>query len=90
MKPLYIKIQIKTRLNNLYVIDIYFRYEKSLFKLWFCNNLYIVITKPEDVELVFNNPKLQKKSKEYLVLQESIMGQGLFTINDIKKWKNNR
>jgi len=49
-----------------------------------------VLTQPEDIELVLTNPKLQKKSKEYLVLQESIMGQGIFSIDDIKKWKNNR
>lgn len=66
------------------------RYEKSLFKVWVLNNLYIVLTRPEDIELVLTNPKLQKKAKEYLVLQESIMGQGIFSIDDIKKWKNNR
>lgn len=66
------------------------RYEKSLFKVWVLNNLYIVLTRPEDIELVLTNPKLQKKAKEYLVLQESIMGQGIFSIDDIKKWKSNR
>jgi len=66
------------------------RYEKSLFKVWVLNNLYIVLTRPEDIEMVLTNPKLQKKSKEYLVLQESIMGQGIFSIDDIKKWKSNR
>jgi len=49
-----------------------------------------VLTRPEDIEIVLTDPKLQKKSKEYLVLQESIMGQGIFSIDDIKKWKNNR
>lgn len=67
-----------------------FRYEKSLFKLWVCNSLYVMLTQPEDIEFVLKNPKLQKKSKEYLVLQESIMGQGIFSINDIHKWKKNR
>jgi len=66
------------------------RYEKSLFKVWVLNNLYIVLTRPEDIEMVLTNPQLQKKSKEYLVLQESIMGQGIFSIDDIKKWKSNR
>jgi len=66
------------------------RYEKSSFKVWVLNNLYIVLTRPEDIELVLTNPKLQKKAKEYLVLQESIMGQGIFSIDDIKKWKSNR
>jgi len=50
----------------------------------------MVLTRPEDIEMVLTNPKLQKKSKEYLVLQESIMGQGIFSIDDIKKWKSNR
>jgi len=68
----------------------FYRYEKSLFKVWVLNNLYIVLTRPEDIEMVLTNPKLQKKSKEYLVLQESIMGQGIFSIDDIKKWKSNR
>ncbi|KAF0770087.1 cytochrome P450 4C1-like [Aphis craccivora] len=68
----------------------YKKYEKSLFKVWVLNNLYIVLTRPEDIELVLTNPKLQKKAKEYLVLQESIMGQGIFSIDDIKKWKSNR
>jgi len=49
-----------------------------------------VLTQPEDIELVLTHPKLQKKAKEYLVLQESIMGQGIFSIDDIKKWKNHR
>lgn len=66
------------------------RYEKSLFKMWICNQLYIILTQPKDIELVLTNPKLQKKAKEYLVLQESIMGQGIFTVDDIKKWKTNR
>ncbi|VVC29239.1 Hypothetical protein CINCED_3A013937 [Cinara cedri] len=70
--------------------NIYRKYKGSLFKIWVCNHLYIVLTDPEDIELVLTNPKLQKKSKEYLVLQESIMGQGIFSISDIKKWKNNR
>ncbi|XP_026809782.1 cytochrome P450 4C1-like isoform X1 [Rhopalosiphum maidis] len=71
-------------------LKVYQKYEKSLFKVWVLNNLYIVLTRPEDIELVLTNPKLQKKSKEYLVLQESIMGQGIFSIDDIKKWKSNR
>lgn len=68
----------------------YFRYEQSIFKFWICNNLYIVITRPEDIEFVLNNPKLLLKSKEYKVAEESIMGQGIFSISDIDKWKKNR
>lgn len=67
-----------------------YRFEKSMFKAWVFNHLYIAITQPEDIEFVLTNQKLQKKSKEYLVLQESIMGQGIFSIDDIKKWKHNR
>lgn len=61
-----------------------------MFKFWICNNLYIVITKPEDIEFVLNCPKLLLKSREYKVIQESIMGQGIFSINDLDKWKINR
>jgi len=49
-----------------------------------------VLTQPEDIELVLTNSKLQKKAKEYSVLQESIMGQGIFSIDDMKKWKTHR
>jgi len=49
-----------------------------------------MLTQPEDIEFVLTHPSLQRKSKEYMVLQESIMGQGIFSIDDIKKWKNNR
>jgi len=52
--------------------------------------LYIVLTRPEDIELVISNPKFLRKSKDYMVLQESIMGQGIFSIDNIEKWKNNR
>lgn len=79
-----------SKLINKLIFENHFRYEKSLFKAWVCNNLYIILTKPEDIEFVLTNPKLQRKSKEYLVLQESIMGQGIFSIDDIKKWKTNR
>lgn len=58
--------------------------------MWIFNKVYIVLTQPEDIELVLTNSKLQKKSSEYSVLQESLMGQGVFSINDIKKWKSNR
>lgn len=69
---------------------IIFRNEKSLFKCWLVNNLYIVLTRPEDIELVLSNPKFLQKGKEYSVLQESIMGQGIFSIEDVNKWKNHR
>ncbi|VVC25919.1 Cytochrome P450,Cytochrome P450, E-class, group IV [Cinara cedri] len=69
---------------------LYRMYEKSLFKVWLFDRLLIVLTQPEDIEFVFTNPKLQKKSKEYSILRESIMGQGIFTNDDIQKWKNNR
>lgn len=68
----------------------HFRYEKTSFKMWIVNRLYIVLTQPEDIEYVLTNPKLQKKSNEYVVLTESVMGQGIFSIEDIKKWKSNR
>lgn len=29
-------------------------------------------------------------ANDYKVLNESIMSEGIFTIDDIKKWKNNR
>ncbi|XP_025192993.1 cytochrome P450 4C1 isoform X5 [Melanaphis sacchari] len=70
--------------------DLYRIYEKSLFKGWLLNNLYIVLTRPEDIEFVLTSPKFLRKSKEYNVLQQSIMGQGIFTTDDIKKWKVNR
>ncbi|KAF0767926.1 cytochrome P450 4C1-like [Aphis craccivora] len=44
----------------------------------------------EDIELVLSNQTFLRKSKDYIVLQESIMGQGIFSIDDIEKWKNNR
>ncbi|XP_026805956.1 cytochrome P450 4C1-like [Rhopalosiphum maidis] len=69
---------------------IYRTYEKSIFKAWLLNKLYIILTRPEDVEFVLTNPKFLRKSKEYKVMQQSIMGQGIFTIDDIKKWKVNR
>lgn len=58
--------------------------------MWICNRLYIVLTRPEDIEFVLFNPKLQKKAKEYKVLTESVMGQGIFSIKDTTKWKSNR
>jgi len=61
-----------------------------MFKLWLFSKLYIVLTLPEDIEFVLTNPKFLRKSKEYMVLQQSIMGQGIFTIDDINKWKINR
>jgi len=67
-----------------------YRYEKHIAKFWLFNNLYIVLTRLEDIELVLSNPKFLRKSKDYMVLQESIMGQGIFSIDDIGKWKNNR
>jgi cytochrome P450 family 4 len=49
-----------------------------------------VLTQPEEIEFVLTNPKLIKKAAEYKVLRESIMGQGIFSIEDTKKWKHNR
>lgn len=68
----------------------YFRYEQSMFKFWIFNNLYIIVTQPEDIKFVLNNPKLLLKSKEYKVVQDNVGGQGIFSINDIHKWKENR
>ncbi|XP_025192988.1 cytochrome P450 4C1 isoform X3 [Melanaphis sacchari] len=68
----------------------YRMYEKFIIKFWLFNNLYIVLTRLEDIKLVLSNPKCLRKSKDYMVLQESIMGQGIFSIDDIEKWKNNR
>ncbi|XP_060875829.1 cytochrome P450 4C1-like [Metopolophium dirhodum] len=65
-------------------------YEKHIVKFWLFNNLYIVLTRHQDIELILSNPKFLRKSKDYMVLQESIMGQGIFSIDDIGKWKNNR
>jgi len=61
-----------------------------MFKAWLFNKLYIVLTRPEDIEFILASPKFLKKSTEYRVLQQSIMGQGIFTIEDINKWKINR
>lgn len=61
-----------------------------MFKLWVCGKVYIILTQPEDIEFVLTNSKLQKKASEYSVIQESIMGQGIFSIDDVKKWKSNR
>nr|QRY28565.1 cytochrome P450 CYP4CH2v2 [Sitobion avenae] len=71
-------------------LDVYRTYEKSMFKAWLFNKLYIVLTRPEDIEFILASPKFLKKSTEYRVLQQSIMGQGIFTIEDINKWKINR
>lgn len=71
-------------------IKINYRYDKSMFKVWLLHRLYIVLTQPENIEFLLTNPKLQKKSEEYSILNESIMGQGIFSNNNIKKWKNNR
>ncbi|XP_022172371.1 cytochrome P450 4C1-like isoform X2 [Myzus persicae] len=69
---------------------VYQAYEKSLFKAWLLNKLYIILTRPEDIEFVLTSPKFLRKAKEYMVMQQSIMGQGIFTIDDINKWKVNR
>ncbi|XP_025418931.1 cytochrome P450 4C1-like isoform X2 [Sipha flava] len=58
--------------------------------MWVGPKLCIVITRPIDIEFVMTNPKLNKKSVEYSILRESIMGQGIFSINDTIKWKYNR
>lgn len=58
--------------------------------MWILNNLYIFITQPEDIEFVLNNPKLQLKSKEYKAIQESAFGQGIFSNDDIDKWRKHR
>jgi len=61
-----------------------------MFRVWLFSKLYIILTLPEDIEFVLTNPKFLRKSKEYMVMQQSIMGQGIFTIDDINKWKVNR
>jgi len=68
----------------------YRTYEKSLFKGRIFNHVFIFLTQPEDIEFVLNNPKLRLKSREYSIIQQSIMGEGIFTISDMNKWKHNR
>ncbi|XP_050429236.1 cytochrome P450 4C1-like isoform X2 [Adelges cooleyi] len=71
-------------------LKIFREYEKSLFKVWVLDNLYICLTKPEDVETVLTNSNLFKKSKEYKVVSESILGDGIFSNTNFDEWKKNR
>ncbi|XP_050436889.1 cytochrome P450 4c21-like isoform X2 [Adelges cooleyi] len=75
-------------LMNIYNISR--KYENSLYKSWIFDRLYIFLNKPEDVEAVLTNPDLFKKSKEYDVINESIMGDGIFTTKIYPEWKKNR
>lgn len=76
--------------TNIYSSSVQYRYEKSLFKVWVLDNLYICLTKPEDVETVLTNSNLFKKSKEYKVVSESILGDGIFSNTNFDEWKKNR
>ncbi|XP_050542875.1 cytochrome P450 4C1-like isoform X2 [Daktulosphaira vitifoliae] len=71
-------------------LELYKIYEKTTIKTWIFNYLYVFLTNAEDIEEVITNPKFKRKSREYLVLQESIMGQGIFSIDNINQWKSNR
>ncbi|RZC35055.1 cytochrome P450 4C1, partial [Asbolus verrucosus] len=59
---------------------------KSPWKFWVGRSLYIVLTKPEDIEIVFN--QALEKPRAYK-LTEPVLKEGLFT-GPVAKWRRHR
>ncbi|XP_050444370.1 cytochrome P450 4c21-like isoform X2 [Adelges cooleyi] len=72
------------------LLEISRKYENTLFKGWILNHLCIFSKNPEVVQAVLTNPNLFKKPKEYNVLNESIMGDGISSSKIFHEWKMNR
>ncbi|XP_050542515.1 cytochrome P450 4c3-like isoform X2 [Daktulosphaira vitifoliae] len=54
------------------------------------NHLFVYIFDPEEIKEVLNNPEIFKKSKDYVIIKDSIFGNGLFTEQDITLWRKYR
>ncbi|XP_012281710.1 cytochrome P450 4C1 [Orussus abietinus] len=59
-------------------IDKITRTYESPFRFWLGPRLFVVLTRPEDIEVVLNNPKAQYKDRTYRFL-EPFIGKGLIT-----------
>ncbi|XP_044262031.1 cytochrome P450 4C1-like [Tribolium madens] len=59
---------------------------KSPWKIWLGRQLYIVVTGPEDIEIVLNKALEKAESYQYL---SSLLQEGLF-IGPVEKWKRHR
>ncbi|EEZ97716.1 cytochrome P450-like protein [Tribolium castaneum] len=73
----------KSIVNN--VIHLVKKY-KSPWKIWLGRQLYIVVTEPEDIEVVLN--KALEKAENYNFLA-CLLQEGLFT-GPVEKWKRHR
>nr|XP_018900345.1 PREDICTED: cytochrome P450 4C1-like isoform X1 [Bemisia tabaci] len=61
---------------------------KSPFRLWLGGKLCVFITKPEDLQIIFNSPKTLEKDALYGFLEKAV-GTGLGTA-PVTKWKRTR
>ncbi|XP_015366845.1 PREDICTED: cytochrome P450 4C1-like [Diuraphis noxia] len=63
-------------------------YNLEPFRAWLGPYFAVVIAKPEDLQIVFNNSKTLQKDHMYDFLK-NIVGEGLFTA-PVEKWRINR
>ncbi|VVC39214.1 Cytochrome P450, E-class, group I,Cytochrome P450,Cytochrome P450, conserved site [Cinara cedri] len=78
-KPRYIIKQINKLIDT---------YGGEPFKLWFCGCLTVVISKPEDVQIILNSSKALQKSFLFN-FGKLLLGDGLFTA-PVDKWRIHR
>ncbi|XP_050444449.1 cytochrome P450 4C1-like [Adelges cooleyi] len=74
----------------LHFFKISIKYKNTLSKLWMLDHLLIFPKNPEEIEAVVTNPDMFLKPKEYNMLNESILGDGIFSNKKFDEWKKNR
>ncbi|XP_050525046.1 cytochrome P450 4C1-like isoform X2 [Daktulosphaira vitifoliae] len=70
------------------IIQLTEKFGSEPFKVWLGSTLAVMLTKPEDLEIIFNSSKALKKDEIYNFLI-NILGEGLSTA-PVYKWKQHR
>ncbi|GAB0086064.1 hypothetical protein DMENIID0001_000500 [Sergentomyia squamirostris] len=90
MLPLIGTLEIAQGLSNEDAIELLKRSAdySSPIKVWLGPNMYIVLTKPEHVEIILSAPECFSRSSDYNFLKPAL-GDGLLSL-DASKWKLHR
>ncbi|XP_017300262.2 cytochrome P450 4C1-like [Diaphorina citri] len=69
-------------------IEMFMEKYEAPFKFWVGHELYIIVSKPEDLQIVLNNTKTLEKGPAYKFFLNTV-GTGLFSA-PVEKWRRNR